>query len=37
MSSSVASHALPSNAKIAIIQGKAKANKQNTPPPFKMK
>ena len=37
MRSSVASHALPSNAKIAIIQGKAKANKQNTPPPFKMK
>jgi hypothetical protein len=37
MRSSVVNHALPSNAKIAITQGRAKGNKSNTPPPFKMK
>ena len=28
---------VPSMGKIAITQGRAKGNKSNTPPPFKMK
>ena len=33
----VTTHVFPSKGKIAITQGRAKGNKSNTPPPFKMK